>query len=146
MRAVSESPLLSRRPIPQLRDAGRRASADFGQILAAIALLLQITVSAFHTPLFVGLGTGASDFVNALCLTPHEANTETPAQKAPKSSDHTHAICCIWHGSAGLGLGAATALEAIAFPLSSIVFAATTQVAPPRLTGSVGARGPPERA
>jgi len=133
----------SRWRIPRLRHVCRRADVGFGQLLAAIALLLRVALPGLDAPPAVGPGNSAGNFVHALCLASHDGNTENPAKQAPSPDHRTHAACCSWHFSTSLGPVHAAALEPMAFAQSAIVFTPPAQVFPRRPTGSVGARAPP---
>ena len=136
----------SRSPTPRLRHARRQADARLGQLLAAIALLLRVALPGFEAPLLIGSGNSAGDFVHALCLASHEGDTEKPAKRAPAPDHHSHAACCSWHFSTGLGPVHAATLEPMAFHQSAIAFTPSAQIFPRRPTGSIGARAPPVRA
>jgi hypothetical protein len=122
-----------------------------GQVLAAIALLLQTALPGVHTPVPSGFNSAAGEFSagldqHALCLAPRADDGETPSDQAPKPLHHELAACCFWHGNAAFALAPAAALETVAFARSGFVFALRKQVSPRRLTGTIGARAPPVQA
>lgn len=131
--------------IPQLHRISGRAGRRFGQFLAALALLLQITFPSAQTSSLLGSGNGAPDLVHALCVGSHGGTAEAPVNQIPNTAHHTHAACCFWHGSTGLVPVPAATAELIEFAHSAVVFTGARQATPPRLTGSVGARAPPAR-
>jgi hypothetical protein len=139
-----------------MRPRGRRQRAGrllcrLGQVLAAIALLLQTALPGLHTLVPSGFKSAAGEFSagldqHALCLAQRADDGETPGDQAPKPLHHELAACCFWHGNAAFALAPAAALEPAAFARSGFVFALRKQVSPRRLTGAIGARAPPVRA
>ena len=133
------------------RQRAGRPPCRLGQVLAAIALLLQTALPGLHTPVPSGFTSAAGEFSagldqHALCLAPRAGDSETPSDQAPKPLHHEFAACCFWHGNTGLALTPAAALESVAFTRSGVVFAPWKQVSPRRLTGAIGARAPPAQA
>jgi hypothetical protein len=133
------------------RQRAGRPPCRLGQVLAAIALLLQTALPGLHTPLASGFTSAAGEFSaglgpHALCLAQRADDSETPSDQAPKPLHHALAACCFWHGNAGLALAPAATLEPVAFARSAVVFAPWKQVPPRRLTGAIGARAPPVQA
>lgn len=146
MLAVSKPALSSRSLIPRLCHTRSRAAGDFGQLLAAIALLLLVALPGSEAPLLLSSESAAGDFTYALCPASHAGNTETPAKQSPGSDHHSHAACCSCHFSTRLGPAHTATLEPMVFTQSAIVFTPPVRVFPRRPTGSVGARAPPVRA
>ena len=133
------------------RPRAGRPSWRPGQVLSAIALLLQTALPGLHTPVPTGLKSAAGEFSagldqHALCLAQRAGDSETPSDQAPKPAHHEPAACCFWHGNAALALTPAAALEPVAFARSGVVFSPSGQVAPRRLSGAIGARAPPIQA
>jgi len=139
-----------------IRPRGKRRRADrlpcrLGQVLSALALLLQTALPGLHNSVSSGFKSAAGEFStaldeHALCLAQGSGNSETPSDQAPKPVHHEFAACCFWHGNAGLALTPAAALEPVAFARSAVVFAPWKQVSSRRLTGAIGARAPPAQA
>jgi hypothetical protein len=129
----------------------RGAHAGFGQVVAAIALLLQIALPGPHTPLPLNFTNDSSDFStafdeHALCLARDDGSTETPGKQAPNPDHHTLAACCLWHAVGALVPAPAATLGLVAYGQSAIFGTPPRQFAPRPLTGALGARAPPTRA
>jgi hypothetical protein len=135
----------SRWRTPRRRPARRRAGVGFGQLLAAIALLLRVALPGFEVPLLLSSESDAGGFSHKLCLA-HKSETETPPQEAPNSGHLTHAACCSWHFSTGHSPVYSATLEPMAFAQLSIAFPPPARLFPRRPIGTVGARAPPLRA
>ena len=141
---------LARERRRQRRQAGRPRYA-FGRVLAAIALLMQITIPILHSSTPLGLANKAGDLSaafdeHALCLSGDPGTSDNPSDQAPKPVHHEPAACCFWHGSTGLALASGVNLEPVAFARSCGVFTPHTLVSARRLTGAIGARAPPTQA
>jgi hypothetical protein len=123
-----------------------------GQILAAVALLLQIAVPSLHRPILLifqnsaGALNGAYD-EHALCLArgSGDPTPETPANQIPKPTHHDLATCCFWHGSAGFALAHTAAIEPVTFERSVVDFSPLLDDVRPLFPVTVRARGPPVR-
>jgi len=133
------------------RQRAGRPPWRLGQVLAAIALLLQTVLPGLHTSVPSGLKSAAGEFSagldqHALCLAQRAGDSETPSDQSPKPVHHDFAACCFWPGNAALALAPVAGLEPLAFARSGVVLASWKQVSPRRLTGAIGARAPPVRA
>ena len=124
-----------------------------GVVCAAIALLLQIAMPSLHPPGMLGSANGAGDFSvafdeHALCLAWNSGDfgPKTPADKAPKPTDHDFAGCCFWHGSVGTVLAPAVLVEPVAFAAPRVAFTAPPADIPTRPSVNVRARAPPAGA
>jgi hypothetical protein len=143
---VSPAPLISLAKIGfaavssrhSLRAPRRRAHCPggLGLVLAAIALLLQVTLPILHSPVLVGSAEQAGDLVagfdeHALCRAQGRGDPDagTPADQAPHPGEHDPAACCFWHGSTTLALVPPTIIERVAFAPSGIAFTSSTEVA-----------------
>jgi hypothetical protein len=121
-----------------------------GQVLAALALLLQTALPGLHTWVSSGFKT-AGEFSagldqHALCLAQKTGDNETPSDQAPEPLHHEFAACCFWHGNAAVALAPAATLEPVAFVRSGLGPTPSEQVPARRLTGAIGARAPPIEA
>ena len=141
-------PLSFRRSGPQWSHIRGQEIAGLGRFLAMLALLLQIALPGSSSPSAVGFDNDAVGLVHALCLGSREGTTEQPAKQAPSRDhySHSHAACCLSHGSIGLRIASAVTPEPVAFAPTSIVFQLPRQVTRSRFAGTVSARAPPERA
>jgi hypothetical protein len=134
----------------QRRQAGR-PRYGLGQVLAATALLLRITIPILHPASALGLANDAGDLSaafdeHALCLSGDRGTPDDPSDHAPKPVHHESAACCFWHGNTGLALAPGVNLELVAFARSHSVFGLHTPAPARRLTGAIGARAPPIKA
>jgi len=142
--------------IGSIRPRGKRQRAGrppcrLGQVLSALALLLQTALPGLHTPVPSGFTSAAGELSagldeHALCLAQRGGDSETPSDQAPKPVHHGLAACCFWHGNTGFAPTPAATLEPVAFARSVVVFAPWKRVSPRRLTGAIGARAPPIQA
>jgi hypothetical protein len=143
---------ISTPPIASGSIARRRwIHSRFGQVFAAIALLLQIALPGSHALERRDLANGASEFStefdeHALCRARNAGNTEGPGDQAPVGDHHGFAACCLWHGAAGPAAGPTATLGPIAYVQLAIYVKPTRLLAARFLTGALGARAPPIRA
>ena len=133
------------------RGQAGRPRYGFGRVLAAIALLMQITIPILHSSTPLGLANKAGDLStafdeHALCLSGDPGTSDNPSDQAPKPAHRESAACCFWHGNTGLALASGVNLELVAFARSCGVFTPHTLVSARRLTGAIGARAPPTQA
>jgi len=133
------------------RRQAERSRCGLGRVLAAIALLLQITLPILHPTTPPGLANDAADLYaafdgHALCLSGDPGTPDSPSDHAPKPVHHEAAACCFWHGNTALALAAGVNLELVPFARSRSVFTRHTPAAARRLTGAISARGPPASA
>jgi hypothetical protein len=127
-----------------------RASERLGRVLAAIALLLQLALPGLHTPPLLGFDGKSGTFSNildehALCLVRDGGDKEAPPDRAPRPENDGFLNCCLWHGTATLGLVAPAASAPAEFPASEIVFARSAAIITDRPVRAFGARAPPTR-
>jgi hypothetical protein len=142
---ILTEPLKSRTGIRRERPLNR-----LGQVLAAIALLLQLALPGLHTPTPLGSNQESGTYSgvldeHALCLAGNGGNTEIPSDRAPNPENHAFPDCCLWHAAAP-GLIATATSAPVEFEQSEIVFAASARVVTGRLVRAFGARAPPVRA
>jgi hypothetical protein len=126
-------------------------SSGLGQLLAAIALLLQIAIPGLHTPELLRLAAGVGDLAaafdeHALCLARGSNEIDEPDKKSPKPAHHPSGVCCFCHGGPGLTTAPAMRLEPLAFVATRIAFYPSRQFSPRRFTGAGNPRAPPVRA
>jgi hypothetical protein len=136
---------ISTRPI-----ASRSFARRFGQVFAAIALLLQIALPVFHALEAPDLTNSADEFSteldeHSLCRARSEGKTEKPGDQAPVGDHHGFAACCLWHGAAGPVAAPTATLGPIAYVRSAIYPKPLRLLAARLLTGALGARAPPTR-
>ena len=140
------NPTPAKRLRSRLNTVRERASDRFGQALVAIALLLQIALPVLHT---TPLGkSGAFSNVldeHALCLVRDGGNKPVPTDRAPRPENDAFPDCCLWHGTATLGLLAPVASAPAEFTTSEIMFARSAPVVTDRPVRALGARAPPVR-
>jgi hypothetical protein len=134
----------------QRRHAGR-PRYGLGQVLAATALLLQITIPILHPASPPGLANEAGDLFaafdeHALCLSGDRGTPDDPSDHAPNPVHHESVACCFWHGNTGIALAPGANLELVAFARSRGIFKPDTPAPTRRLTGAIGARAPPTQA
>ena len=132
----------------------RRAGylGGLGQILAAVALLLQTAAPSLHRPILLTLQDSA-DALNgaydehALCLGRDSSRPapEAPADQVPKPIHHDFAACCFWHGSTGFSLAPTAPTEPFTFERSVVNFKPLLDDLPTLFPATVRARGPPVR-
>jgi hypothetical protein len=107
-------------PISTQPIASRSLARRFGQVFAAIALLLQIALPVFHTLEARDLTNSAAEFStkldeHSLCRARGEGNAEKPGDQAPIGDHHGFAACCLWHGTASLAAVPTATLGPIAY-------------------------------
>ena len=127
------------------------STSTIGQVLAAIALLVQIALPGLHTPVASGFKTALGELSvgldeHSLCLAPRRGDIERPSDQAPRRTHHELAICCFWHSNTALALAPSANLEPVAFARPAVKFAAFAQVPWRRVSGAIGARAPPIQA
>jgi hypothetical protein len=132
------------------RRAGYRGG--FGQVLAAVALLLQIALPSLHRPLLLILENNAGDLnasydEHTLCLAPNSSETtpQPPVDRFPKSTHHDFLGCCPWNGSTGFALPRAPTIEPVTFGRSVVSFNPLLDDTRTLFPAAVRARGPPVR-
>jgi hypothetical protein len=123
-----------------------------GQVLAAVALLLQIAVPSLHRPILLIFASSAGDLngaydEHALCLArgSGDPNPEAPADQVPKPTHHDFAGCCFWHGGTGFALDPTATTESIRFSRSEVHFDPPRDDVRTLFLVTVRARGPPLR-
>jgi hypothetical protein len=123
-----------------------------GQVLAAVALLLQIAVPSLHRPILISSQNSAAALngvydEHALCLARDRSlpTPEAPAGPVPKPTYHDLAACCFWHGSGGFALAPAEAIVPVTFERSVVNFSPLLDDVRTLLPATVRARGPPVR-
>ena len=120
-----------------------------GQILAAVALLLQIAVPGLHRPILLNFANSAGDLngandEHALCRARGSDPTpEAPTDQVPKPTHHDLAACCFWHGSTGLALAPAATIEPVTFERLVVDFNPLLDDVRTLSPATVRARGPP---
>jgi hypothetical protein len=133
-----------------LRSAGYLAG--LGQVLAALALILQIAVPSLHRPILLNFANSAGDLngaydEHALCLArgSGDPSPEAPADQAPKPTHHDLAACCFWHGATGFALTPTATIEPVTFAKSAVHFNPPLGDARTLFPVTVRARAPPVR-
>jgi hypothetical protein len=124
-----------------------------GQILAAVALLLQIAVPGLHRPILLIFQNSASDLSgaydeHALCLAQRSGDhptPEAPADQVPRPTHHNLAACCFWHGTTGFALAPTATTKPITFQSSVADFNLLLDDCRTLFPATVRARGPPVR-
>lgn len=149
-RLVNPTPTPAKRLRSRLNTARERASDRFGQALLAIALLLQLALPVLHTTPLLGFDGKSGAFSNvldehALCLVRDGGNKPVPTDRAPRPENDAFPDCCLWHGTATLGLLAPVASAPAEFTTSEIMFARSAPVVTDRPVRALGARAPPVR-
>jgi len=134
----------------------RRANyrGGLGQVLAAVALLLQIALPSLQRPILLILennagGLNAAYEEHALCLVRNssEATPQPPVDQPPKPTHHDLVGCCPWHGCTGFALPrAAAAIEPVTFARSVVSFSPLPDDIRTLFPATVRARSPPVRA
>jgi hypothetical protein len=109
------------------RSAGYLGS--LGQVLAAVALVLQMAVPSLHCPIRLIFQNSAGDLAgaydeHALCLAQGSGDPtpEAPVDQVPKPTHQNLAACCFWHGSTGFALAPTATIEPITFQRSVVDF------------------------
>jgi hypothetical protein len=123
-----------------------------GQVLAAVALLLQIAVPSLHRPILLIFQNDAGALnvaydEHALCLARGSGDPipGAPTNQVPNPTHHELAACCFWHGSAGFALATAATIEPVTFERSGVDFNSLLDDVRTLLPATVRARGPPVR-
>jgi hypothetical protein len=122
------------------------------QILAAVALLLQIAVPGLHRPILLIFANSAGDLNGAydehtLCLVrgSGDPNPQAPADQIPKPTHHDLAACCFWHGGTAFALTPTATTEPIKLARSDVHFDRPPDDVRTLFLVTVRARGPPPR-
>jgi hypothetical protein len=123
-----------------------------GQVLAAVALLLQIAVPILHHPILLSVANSAGGLYgaydeHALCLARgrSDPSPEAPADQVPKSTHHDLAACCFWRGGTGFALTPTATIEPVTFARSQVRFNRPLDDVRPLFPITVRARAPPAR-
>jgi hypothetical protein len=123
-----------------------------GQVLAALALLLQIAVPSLHRPILLSFANSAGDLngaydEHALCLARgnSDLSPEAPADQVPKPTHHDLAACCFWHGGTGFALIPTATIEPVRFAQPAVHFNRPLDDVRPLFPITVRARAPPLR-
>ena len=123
-----------------------------GQVLATLALLLQIAVPSVHRPMLPIFVNSAGDPYaaydeHALCVAwgSSDPRPEAPADQIPKPTHHDLAACCYWHGGTGFALAPTATIEPVTFAGSVVDFHPLRDDVPTLFPVTVRARAPPVR-
>jgi DUF2946 family protein len=123
-----------------------------GQILAAVALLLQIAVPGLHRPILLIFQNSAGDLngaydEHALCLAQRseDPTPEAPTDQVPGPTHDDLAACCFWHGATGFALAPSATTTPITFQRSVADFNLLLDDYRTLFPATVRARGPPVR-
>jgi hypothetical protein len=123
-----------------------------GQVLAAVALLLQIAVPSLHRPILLSFANSAGDIYgaydeHALCLArgSSDPSPEAPADQVPKPTHLDLAACCFWHGGTGFSLTPTATIEPVTFARSEVHFNPPLDDVRTLFPVTVRARAPPVR-
>jgi hypothetical protein len=126
--------------------------SGLGQVLAALALLLQIAIPGLHRPTLpisissAGDSYGAYD-EHALCVawTSSDPGPAAPADQVPKPTHPDLAACCFWHGGIGFALAPTGIIEPVAFAGSVVDFHPLPDDVRTLFPVTIRARAPPVR-
>jgi hypothetical protein len=126
--------------------------SGLGQVLAALALLLQIAIPGLHRPTLAisisstGDSYGAYD-EHALCVawTSSDPGPAAPADQVPKPTRPDLAACCFWHGGTGFALAPTAIIEPVTFAGSAVDFHPLPVDVRTLFPVTIRARAPPVR-
>src|ERR1700730_14459901 len=120
------------------------------QVLAAVALLLQIAVPSLHRPILLSFANSAGELYgaydeHALCLAQGSSapSPQAPADQVPKPTHHDLAACCFWHGGTGFALTPTATIDPVTFARSEVHFGRPLDDVRPLFPITVRARAPP---